>query len=238
MYRIGVCDDKEKCRIFVRGELQAFFSRSGDEYTVDEYVSGDEFLFHLRPGYYDIVFFDVEMSGTNGIDAARRLRGIDKNVVIIFTSAHRESVFDGFLAEPLTFLTKPLLSHELQETLLRALQQVQRSRKKKFIYTVNKTTNVLPVRDILYLESSGRVVEIVSLNGRIRFYGRVDNAQNDAALEGFLRCHQSFLVNPDYIMEIRGTEILLTNGDTIPIRRGSVKELRQQFMAYLNSMEI
>ncbi len=56
MYRIGVCDDKEKCRIFVRGELQAFFSRTGDEYTVDEYVSGDEFLFHLRPGYYDIVF--------------------------------------------------------------------------------------------------------------------------------------------------------------------------------------
>ena len=238
MYRIGICDDKEKCRVFVRGELKAFFSRMGEEYTLDEFVSGDAFLFHLKPGYYDVVLFDVEMSGTNGIDTARRLRGIDKNVVIVFTSAHRESVFDGFLAEPLNFLTKPLLSHELQETLSRALQQVQRSRKKKFIYTVNKTTNVLPVRDILYLESSGRVVEIVTLNDRIPFYGRLDNTQSDPALEGFLRCHQSFLVNPDYVMEIRGTEILLTNGDTVPIRRGAVKELRQQFMAYLSSVEI
>lgn len=238
MYRIGICDDKEKCRVFVRGELKAFFSRMGEEYTLDEFVSGDAFLFHLKPGYYDVVLFDVEMSGTNGIDTARRLRGIDKNVVIVFTSAHRESVFDGFLAEPLNFLTKPLLSHELQETLSRALQQVQRSRKKKFIYTVNKTTNVLPVRDILYLESCGRVVEIVTLNDRIPFYGRLDNTQSDPALEGFLRCHQSFLVNPDYVMEIRGTEILLTNGDTVPIRRGAVKELRQQFMAYLSSVEI
>ena len=238
MYRISICDDKAKCRLFVCDELRAFFARTGDEYTVDEFVSGDEFLFHLKPGYYDVVFFDVEMDGTNGIDTARRLRGIDKNVVIIFTRAHRESVFEGFLAEPLTFLTKPLLSHELQEALARAMQQVQRSRKKKFVYTVNKTTNVLPVRDILYLESRGRVVELVTLGGRIPFYGRLDIAQSDPSLSGFLRCHQSYLVNPDYIMEIRGTEILLTSGEAVPIRRGAARELRQQFMSYLSAVEI
>ncbi len=237
MYRLCICDDKAKCRDFVRLELASFFTSLGEEYSLDEYVSGDEFLFHLRPGYYDIVFFDVEMTGTNGIDAARRFRGIDKNVVIIFTSAHKESVFSGFLAEPLTFLTKPLRSAELHDALTRALQQVRHSRGKKFIYKADKTTNVLPVRDILYLESSARVVEIVTQTGRFPFYGRLSSAQEDPALGSFLRCHQSFLVNPDYIMKISGTEIVLSTGESIPIRRGSAHELREQFMAYLTALD-
>lgn len=237
MYRLCICDDKEKCRVFVRDELNAYFARTGESFTLEEYTSGDEFLFHLKPGYYDIVFFDVEMAGTDGIDAARRLRGVDKNVVIIFTSALREAVFAGFLAEPLTFLTKPLHSGELRDAVTRALQQVQRSRRTKFVYQANKTTSVLPVRDILYLESSGRIVEIVTLEGRIPYYGRLDEAEENPALEGFLRCHQSFLVNPDYIMEISGTALSLSTGETIPIRRGSSRELRRRFMDYLSSLE-
>ena len=218
-------------------ETEAFFSGMGEECEMDEYISGDEFLFHLKPGYYDIVFFDVEMDGTDGIETAKRLRRIDSNVVIVFTSAHGESVFDGFIAEPLTFLTKPLLSNELHDALGRAVTQVQRARKKKFVYTVNKATNVITVRDIVYLESKGRVLEIVTTNDRIPFYGKLDTAQENPALEGFIRCHQSYLVNPDYIMEITGTEILLTTKGTVPIRRGSAKELRLEFMSYLDSLE-
>lgn len=237
MYRICICDDKEKCRNFVRTELASFFARSGEAFELDEYPSGDGFLFHLRPGFYDIAFFDVEMRGTNGIDTARRLRGIDKNVVILFASAHRESVFEGFAAEPLTFLTKPLLSAELQDAMGRALQKVNRTRRRKFVYTAGKTVNVLPVRDIVYMESRGRTVDIVTLDGRVSFYGKLDTAQADPVLKGFLRCHQSFLVNPDYILEITGTEVLLSTKAAVPIRRGSCKELRRRFMAYLNAAE-
>ena len=53
-----------------------------------------------------------------------------------------------------------------------------------------------------------------------------------------MRCHQSFLVNPDYILEISGTEILLTTGESVPIRRGSAKAVRLQFMSDLDSLEI
>ena len=237
MYKLCMCDDRGKCRDFVRSETEKYFSGIGESCEFDEYVSGDDFLYHLRPGYYDIVFFDVEMDGTDGIETAKRLRRIDSNVVIIFTSALKETVFRGFIAEPLTFLTKPLRADEVQDALRRALSQVQRTQKQKFVYTVNKVTNVIAVRDIVYLESKGRVIEIVSLSGRIPFYGRLDTAQSNPALDGFLRCHQSFLVNPDYIMEISGSEILLTTGESVPIRRGSAKELRLQFMSYLDSLE-
>lgn len=237
MYKLCICDDKEKCRDFVSSEIEKFFSASGETYELDQFASGDEFLFHLKPGYYDIVFFDIEMDGTDGLETARRLRRIDSNVVIVFTSAIKEAVFDGFTAEPLTFLTKPLQSGQMQDALKRALMQVQRTQKQKFVYTVNKTTNVLPVRDIVYIESKGRVLEVVTLGERISFYGRLDTAQANPALDGFLRCHQSYLVNPDYIMEISGSEILLTTRQTVPIRRGSAKELRLEFMKYLDSLE-
>lgn len=234
MYRLVICDDKQKCREFVREQLLKYFSVTGETFELTEYVSGDAFLFHAKPGFYDIAFFDVEMSGTNGIETARRMRALDKNVIIIFTTAHRESVFPSFTAEPLSFLTKPLKPEELRDAVDRAVNKINSYRYRKFTFEFNKTVNVISVRDIVYFESSGRKIDIISYsNERNSFYGKLNELQTDPSLEGFIRCHQSYLVNTDYIQEISNNSILLTTGVFLPVKRGAVKEIKKQFLSYL-----
>ncbi len=237
MYHLVICDDKQKCRDFLKEELRNYSDALDEKMELAEYATGDAFLFHFKPGFYDIAFFDVEMSGTNGIETARRIRALDKNIIIIFTTAHGESVFSSFAAEPLSFLTKPLKADEIRDAVSRAINKINNSRVRKFTFEFNKTFYVIPVRDIMYFESKGRKIDLVScFQERKSFYSKMDVLQTDASLEGFIRCHQSFLVNPDYIREISNNSILLTTGACLPVKRGSVKEIKKNFLNYLTNI--
>lgn len=237
MYRITICDDREYCRRFIREELEAFFRSTEADYALSEFSSGDAFLFHMRPGIADIVFFDVEMNGTNGIETAKRFRAIDPNAIIIFMTVHGETVFSSFLAEPLTFLTKPIDREDLHETLTRAIEKVNTNRSEKFIFRSNKSVYAIPVRELIYLESQGRTILVHTRKAISNYYGRLNDEERNPIIKGFIRCHQSFFVNPDHIQEVSNNEILLSNGDRIPIRRGKSKEIREQIVVYLSNLK-
>ena len=46
------------------------------------------------------------------------------------------------------------------------------------------------------------------------------------ASSGFLRCHQSYLVNKRYIRQLDGTSLTLANGAALPVSRPHLKDLR------------
>ena len=50
---------------------------------------------------------------------------------------------------------------------------------------------------------------------------------------GFFRCHASFLVSADSIQEIRQTDILLKDGNTIPISQRKRKSFLNDLSEYL-----
>lgn len=52
---------------------------------------------------------------------------------------------------------------------------------------------------------------------------------------GFIRCHQSFLVNCKYICRLRTSMIELTDGIKIPVSKHRVKEVRQAFFDYMKN---
>ena len=47
----------------------------------------------------------------------------------------------------------------------------------------------------------------------------------------FLRCHQSFLVNMNYVKAV-DKDFILTNDDVVLIRKKNLKELRQVYFDY------
>lgn len=71
------------------------------------FASGDEFL---RAGWregYQVVFLDICMEGTNGIETAQRLRAADPDLLIVFVTSSPEYVWDAFPVHPFDYLLKP-----------------------------------------------------------------------------------------------------------------------------------
>ena len=101
---ILVVDDHSSMRKTLEDILQE------EGYDVDSAASGEEAVDLFSKCHHDAVLMDVRMSGINGVEAFRRMKGLVGDAKVILMSAFsmdelkEESLREGVLA----FLPKPL----------------------------------------------------------------------------------------------------------------------------------
>lgn len=233
MYCIAICENAVEDRAILYELLEKSFAQMNELYSVSRFTSGEDFLENMTPYQYDIVIFDIEMARINGIEAARRLREADKSVIIIFTTAHAGKVFGSFVAEPFQYLLKPLRYEQFFDTMQRAIKKIRTNNEKKFCINIGGTIYGIPVHQLLFLQSEGRNIEAVTAVKTYRFYGKLNVIEQETVLKRFIRCHQSFLVNPAHIQRIQNNVICLSNGTCIGISKGNVDKVKAAYMLYI-----
>lgn len=102
--KITICDDSPF-------DVEAIFNLIENEnLCIDEYkcellYSGTDLLNKYKNGFRtDILFLDIEMPNSSGIDTAKVIREYDKNVIIIFISSHSDLYLILLTAKLLTLL--------------------------------------------------------------------------------------------------------------------------------------
>ena len=88
-------------------------------------TAGDVFL-EKYAGDFDVLFFDVDMPGTDGLDTARRLRRMDSEVSIIFVTNMAQYAICGYEVEALDYLLKPLSYYDFALKFQKALRRITR----------------------------------------------------------------------------------------------------------------
>jgi len=108
--KIFVVDDNNGNLIACKNILKPYY----EVYPAQSVAKLFELLEHMVP---DLILLDVEMPGTSGTDAARKLKSSDsyKNIPIIFLSARNDSTseMEGFNLGALDYIHKPFFSHLL-----------------------------------------------------------------------------------------------------------------------------
>jgi DNA-binding NarL/FixJ family response regulator len=118
--RIVLADDHEVVR---RGLLLMIDSIDACE-VVGEAASGQEALEVCRTARPDLVLMDIDMPGTDGIEATRRLRDEQPTVRVLMFTVHEneETIFDAVRAGASGYLTKSSSLDDLTAA-LRAIRQ-------------------------------------------------------------------------------------------------------------------
>ena len=89
MINIAICDDDILLTGKVEGALFSFAKENLIDLDVDVYFEGKELANQIVQGKrYDIIFLDIEMKEENGILAAKRIREVDKTVIIIYVTSY------------------------------------------------------------------------------------------------------------------------------------------------------
>ncbi|MEK4519619.1 LytTR family DNA-binding domain-containing protein [Paenibacillus sp. FSL H8-0122] len=235
MMRIAICDDDFQLTEFMErliGDIQNTLEK---EIQVSTYYSGESFSTAIEGCcLYDIVLMDIEMSGMNGITAGQKLRANDENdlVQLIYISSHEEYHLQLFDVQPSGFIQKPINPEFFRQKLLSGIQKVMRKQeqgKNRFLPVYQKGQELLiPFRDILYLESSIRRVCIYTTKeDTIKYYGVLNEEEKKLPTSGFIRIHQSYIVNFSSIKQFSNRKIVLINDQELPIsekRSSAVKK--------------
>ena len=163
---------------------------------------------------------------------ARKLRDIQFKAPIIFLTAHAYYAVESYEVYVAGYLLKPYDTNKL--TLL--LDEVlQRSVQKRIAVKVKKQHRYLEINDIMYVESDKHVLNIHLKDSRvIQTTEKLSELKKTINSKRFIRCHQSYLVNMDYIKDAK-TDFILSNDIRIPIRVRGRKEIIERYHKYYSS---
>lgn len=230
-FRIIICDDqplelsnnaKLVCQILEEERITPVLSCCENEKTLWEL---------LRSGQcFDLLLLDVLLEETNGIELARQIRQENISIPIIFASVNREMALYGYEVSALRYLSKPLDQEALREALLYCYRQIRKERE-LLIPVHNGTQKVFP-KEILYIETQGRGCRLLLENGSLSTRLKISELE-ELLCRQFIRCHQSFLVNPQAIRCLHTKELELLNGTFIPVSKHRLRQVREQFFCHL-----
>ncbi|MCF0260265.1 MAG: response regulator transcription factor [Erysipelotrichaceae bacterium] len=177
---------------------------------------------------WDAVFLNIDRAGsTSGLKDSEKLRATSRQADIVYvTGCSDQYIEDIFLQDsrPAGVLLKPVDDEKLDQI----VTKLESAFRQQFLTISWKSQKIsIPAYCIMYLESDDHYVRICCKRGTVyRMRSKLGDIQK-LLPDNFVRCHQSFLVNLDYISTIEKNTIFLTNGTSIPVSRAYKKGLSQ-----------
>lgn len=234
--KIIILEDLLPETAFLKRQLESWSELNKIEIEIDTYTSGEVF-FNKNPmitnSICTVFFLDIQMGEMNGMDVARRLRMEGYTGPIIFLTAFREYVFEGYDVHAMNYLLKPVQ----REPLFRCLDEIATSLSGNVYLYRNKNDIIrIPYKDIFTITASLHYVDILTVSGVYSQYANLNQVIEHLPKE-FIRIHRSCIVNMAHIHKIAGSTITLSNRMTAVIGRTYLKAVTQEFIRYSTRLD-
>lgn len=234
-YRIAVCDDDGTARETICSLCHAILTEDETAHEITAFSSADELKRTLsrESNPFDLLILDIQMEGMTGMELAYSLRDADNNVSIIFVTACDDYLPEGYAVQPVHFLLKPI-DREILKKALRTDLKRNHSPKNVVLHIGGKTVN-LPVADIQYIESANHELVVHQHGKTYSFYFSLNELEKQLPAGRYARCHKSYLVNLQYVLEIERNRVTLADGEELPVGRVYYQSFQSAFIRQINS---
>ncbi|ASS37551.1 LytR/AlgR family response regulator transcription factor [Mogibacterium pumilum] len=225
-----ICDDNAKEREWCHKELLKNEGYFEDGLEVFEYESGNELLFKY-PDLdidVDIIFLDIMMPGLDGITVARKLRDMNYNGEIVFSTGTIDYAVNGYDYEALAYLIKGKTSSERFSEVLRhfLIRKGERSGEVIILRCAGET-RVINLSSIKYFEVFKRLTTVYYGDSTFSFYSPLAKLCEELEGKNFVRIHRAYLVNADYIAKKTMRDVTLRDGTELPAGRNYIKKIKE-----------
>lgn len=249
MIKTILIEDDEILRKGLQEMLQLYAPNFEVIAEADTVASAVELLSKNEP---DVVFLDIMLIGGTGFDVLKQYQekyGFPK-FQLVFITAFEEYAIKAFRMSALDYLLKPVDPDELKEV-IRKIEKAKslspasfellvdhlgkQNTNKKIALATAEGIHIVLIDDIVYAQADNNYTTIV-LNNKKQIIVSKPLKEYEELLtdKGFLRIHQSYLVNTQYVQFFDKIEhmIQLNTNDILPVASRK-KELLLQTIAKL-----
>ena len=218
MLNFVICDDNlnildrlEKMldTIFCKNDFEAQVAFSSD--------NTEEVLNYISSNKVDVAMLDINLkSNKTGIELAKEIRKINKNIYIFFTTGHLEYAMIAYKVKTFDYIAKPINYDRLEETIIRLFEDVT-SVPKKYLKIDNKNT-LVDESEVQYIKRDGMKLVFHTNSRDYDTYSSFNKFQ-DKLPENYIRCHKSYIANINQIKDVEPVSGTITfkSGDTCDI---------------------
>lgn len=220
--------------------LNCWIEERSPQSAVTVFPDAASFLFAREDQHFDLYLLDIVMPGLDGLSLAKKLRQAGDETPIIFVTAERDYVFAGYKVAAVDYLLKPIERTELWQVLERVERTLtverpslllERRGEKLSVYVEQIVAVEVQDKDLIYsLWQAQTGSEQLTVRGSLQ---ELEAELHELGFgQTFLRCHRSFLVNLAYVQKILKSELVMQDGQRIPLARNRRQELLETYLKF------
>lgn len=234
MYTIAICDSSKDAADSLRISIHNVLDRLKIAHRIYYYKDSGTLYKILKkyPEKYNLLFLETELSPYRGIELAHLLRKQDYHGDIAFVAATADDVFLGYEVDACQYLLKPVEEKKLHHLFFKlSIKSLQQQSNQYLLLNFGTTYHKIRYTDILYIETSGRKVNIHTSSQSVTYPCKLSEMEELLPGSLFIRCHQSFILQIGAVSYLQKSQAHLHNGMEIPISR-PYKDIVQQAFSH------
>ena len=204
--------------------LERYINQTPFLELVEKFTNPVEAFKYLNDNEIDLLFVDIQMPDLTGFELVNNLK---KKPIFIFTTAYSEYALEGFKADALDYLLKPIDLPEFTKAVKKAKEWLEIRNERNSLVEASK--------DFLFIKSEYKIIrinysEITYIQGmseyvKINLYDRkpimslisLKSLESQLPASMFMRVHKSYIVNLQKVNMIERNEIVYDDGTIIPV---------------------
>lgn len=235
--RIACCDDEKQQLELYKTMFTNIEMRQDIKLNVEYFLSGNFMLerFQSEKNPFDLVYLDMDMDEKSGLDLAKEIRqNYHSDCLILFLTNYPKYMQNSFDVRAFQYMIKPVQFDEFERKFNAARKYLEKDDKNRVVLKIDEDNVVFFTNEIYYIEKEKSSKQfLVYLEDKcVVAKGVLSAIENQLLEQHFMRTHRSYLVNMKHMRRIQKNDLVLSNGNLVPISRRKEKELKQQFMRY------
>lgn len=217
MLKIAIVDDEEIYISQIQEYVGQYAKEKNKEIQTETFCDGS----HLLKDYskrFDVILLDIEMEELDGMETAREIRKRDQDVVLVFITNMAQYAINGYEVGALDYVLKPINYYTFSVRLERAIARVIKRQPQEVLLNLSDGIKRLKAEEIQYVEVQNRMLHYHTVKGVHIVRGTLQGVEEQFREYHFVRCNHWYLVNLQYVTEIR-KNIVIVAGDELEISR-------------------
>ncbi len=228
--KILIVDDEELARarlLRMLNTLELGFVR--------EATNANEAIEAIKQEKYDVVFLDINMPQTSGLELGYELKYLDPQIAIIFQTAYEEHALKAFDIGAVGYLVKPYSLEQVKNSIERVKLEQTKEKDLRILSKSGDNYLLLKPQEIHYVKADLSEVMLRTAKGFSYYAQKISDLQKKLEAYNFVRIHRSYLINMDEIKEIETIEqsklrfTFRNCSDSIESSKDGAKAFREKF---------
>lgn len=204
MLSFVLCDDNKSNLDRLSKILDSIFM----QYNIDAKVTfssptPEDVLTYVKSNTVDVLFLDIDLkSEISGIDLGNTIRKFNKDIYIIFTSAHLEYILVAYKCKTFDFIPKPICTERVAETVLRLMEDINSDSEKNVFIRLDNRNTIINEANVNFIKKEGMKLIFYTNTRTYETYNSFSKISNELP-SNFVRCHKSYIANINRISNIK-----------------------------------
>ena len=230
--KIAICEDLSADNGKLCGFIRNYCETHCYDGEISSFKTGEALLEATVSGAFDIYFLDIVLPGISGVETARKIRKIDQDCFIVFVTVSRDYMPEGFEVLAAGYVEKPIDDERMSRVMHNCRSVFERNSRMITIPFKGESLNI-SVADLLYVEVYDKECVFHMKRGDIKTRLSLEAAFKLLGGIPFLRCHRSYIVNMNYVDDMREENFVMVGGDVVPIRKNGRRETRLAMVEFI-----